>query len=431
MGSIWRPSSLGWWGHNVAAKTEKLGPFLGMNNRLPADQLAVMGTRGQKAGDYVRDAVNVYFTDRGTFKVRSGYSRVVECTDGHSLWGDGTRMYYVDGDVLYRYPRVAVRSGLVPGLSVSYCAGPRGEVFWSNGQTLEMIRDNASGALAPNTPNPPPTVAVSADGALPAGYYMLAFAAVSATGEQSAPTDPVQVQVPANGRISISGISGQTAIFISPHNGDVLFHARTTAAASTDFPVTPDQSASMSLARTRPMPAGQIVRWFNGSLLVASGNMLFISEPYAPGLYDPTRGYVPLPNRIAVVEPVESGVFVCEEASSDNAKSYFLAGANPFDAQLREVLPYGAVEGTGERSPREKKVWWFSARGVVAGTDTGEVTNIQEAAVAVGLAVRGATTHVERDGVRQVISAVSGAELPRGAAMDYYEAEVIRKGDSQ
>ena len=54
-------------------KTVPVGPFLGMNNRLPDTKLRV-----QDKGDFVRNAVNVDVTTAGTVKRRQGLTKLVD-----------------------------------------------------------------------------------------------------------------------------------------------------------------------------------------------------------------------------------------------------------------------------------------------------------------------------------------------------------------
>lgn len=411
----------------AAVKTTPAGPFLGIDNRSP-DYALSASERGRKVGDYLRNAINLDLTNAGTLKRRPGTEREVESAHGcHSLWcGDGHTAYYVDGEVLYQFPRTQVRTGLTPGMRASFCDGPLGQTYWSNGIVLERIADGVSSPVGVPVPNPAPVVSASAGGSLTGGVYQVAFTAVSASDEESGATWPVQVEVPDNGVISVSGMSGRTAIYISPANGDLLFWAATTEDSTAAFQVAPHQGPQLQTFGMRPLPAGQIVRWFGSRLLVASGQVLFYSEPSAPGLHNPSRGYIPFPARITIVRPCENGVFVVAD------KTYWLAG-NDIDAIeiVREALPYGAVEGTDTDSPIDKTAWWFSDRGLVVGNQQGEVRNVQEDRVAVGGAAAGASMYVERDGMRQVVASLFGAEVSNAAATSFMEAEIIRKESMQ
>ena len=92
----------------MSANTAPIGPFVGINNRLPDHQLGVV-ERGRKAGDYLRNAVNVDLTAAGTLQRRKGSTLAQAGTDCHSLWSDGEQAFYVDGDTLYQHPRTSLK----------------------------------------------------------------------------------------------------------------------------------------------------------------------------------------------------------------------------------------------------------------------------------------------------------------------------------
>lgn len=406
----------------MSANTAPIGPFVGINNRLPDHQLGIV-ERGRKAGDYLRNAVNVDLTAAGTLQRRKGSTLVVPGSDCHSLWSDGEKAFYVDGDTLYQYPRIALRSGLVPGRRVSYCETPTGDVIWTNGTVLERIRAGVSAPLGLPVPNPAPTVSASVGGSLKAGVYQVAITAANADGEESGATWPVQVNVPEGGRIEVSGLPGTLVnIYVSPLNGDALYLAATTTASSYVIPVMGVQGAQCPTLNLRPLPAGRFVREYHGRLLVADASGLYYSEPWAYGLYNPLRGYIPLEG-ITLLEPGQTGVYV---ATAD--KTYWLSGLDVDQLErVVELLPYGAVEGSAAHIENSNDIAWFSTRGLVIGSQDGQAKNVQEATVAVGPAQIGATLYREQDGMRQLVAAVSGAQESRAAANSFMTMEVVRK----
>lgn len=412
-------------------KPVPLGPFLGINNRLPDHQLAVLnrgrkaGDYLRKAGDYLRNAVNVDLTASGTVQRRQGATKVLAGADLHSLWSERDMTLYVDGDALRRvgadFEPVTLRDGLVPGQPASYTWFGH-DVYWTNGVVLERIRGGVCGPAGVPVLNPAPFVLPASGGSLPGGLYQVVFTAVGADGEESGASWPTQVLVPPAGRLDVMGLPGtSTNIYVSPVNGDELFLTAQTSATTYSIPVGPGQGARCPTLGLRPMPAGQIVRAHNGRLLVARDSILYYSEPFAPALHNPARGYVPFPGRITVVEPTDGGVYVVAD------RTYWLAGDDIDKAGVVEKLPYGAVEGTGGRSPTDQSVWWYSARGLVVGTPAGDLKNLQEETVAVESAAAGATLFRESDGMRQLVASLRGAESSRAAATSYMDAEVIRK----
>lgn len=399
------------------ASNHLLGPFRGMNNRLPDERLSVRRRSTEPTPDLVRNIVNADVTDAGTVRRREGVTREVQGTQCRNLWAEGDRGFYVDDGALYAFPRTLIDPGPIAA-EVSYCR-VGDDVVWSDGRVLRRIVGSVSLPMTQPDVNPQPVVQVGADGSLPAGDYLVAFVAVGPSGD-SAPTWPVQVRVPEGGRIEISGMVGSLKVYLSGPGGEELFLAgmSVSATASLAFQATGPMLMTRSM---RPMPPGNIVRYSKGRLLVAAGNMLMYSEPFAPGLHNPARGYIPFPGQITIVEPVQGGVYVCAD------RTYLLAGDNIESAEVVEKLPYGAVPGTATRSETEEAVWWYSARGTVRATAEGEVTNVQEADIAAHTAVAGASLYREQEGMRRVMTSLYGADMPVGVATSFMEAEVIRK----
>ena len=380
----------------MSAATAPIGPFVGINNRLPDHQLGVVD-RGRKAGDYLRNAVNVDLTVAGTLQRRKGSTLAVPGARCHSLWSDGEQAFYVDGTDLKRFSGKVVATGLAHGRSVSFCKAPTGDVIWTDGVRLEAID---KGAVAVPTPNPAPTVTASSGGALHAGHYQVCITAVAADGRESGSTWRVQVEVPDSGRIEVSGLPGTLVnIYVSPLNGDTLYLTASTTASSYIIPVMGAQGAQCPTLNLRPLPAGRFVREYHGRLLVADAAGLYYSEPWAYGLYNPLRGYIPLPG-ITLLEPGQTGVYV---ATAD--KTYWLSGLDVDQVErMVELLPYGAVDGSATRIENSNDIAWFSARGLVVGSQDGQAKNMQEENVAVGVAQVGATLYREQDGMRQIVA---------------------------
>ena len=407
----------------MSANTAPIGPFVGINNRLPDHQLGVVD-RGRKAGDYLRNAVNVDLTAAGTLQRRKGSTLTQAGTDCHSLWSDGEQAFYMDGDTLYQYPRTALRSGLVPGRRVSWCKTPTGDVIWSNGTVMERIRVGVSAPLGLLVPNPAPNVTATVGGSLKAGFYQVAITATNADGEESGATWPIQVAAPEGGRIEVTGLPGTlTNIYVSPLNGDALYLAATTTASSYIIPIMGALGQSLQTLGMRPMPAGEIVREHRGRLLVVSGSTLYYSEPFGYGLHDPLRGRIQFGGRITLLAPVKGGCYVGTET-----ETFWLPGGDIEKTEVVELLPYGAVSGTDTALENQTGVAWMGTRGLIVADAQGQAKNVQEDTVAVGAAQIGATLYREQDGMRQlVLSSVRGSGVAKAAASSFFEADIVRK----
>ena len=394
----------------------KLGSMApGVNNRLGPTQLATKSADGSKA-TYLYGADNVDINSRGYLRRRRGHVPAIGGA-AHSLWGDGQGGYVVLNDELKSLTpagaglvAATVRAGM-PRLPVSYSRGADGDVYWSNGTVLRRIHAGAD--LPASTPGPGvvPVVNVIAGG-LRAGRYLLAFTKLGPGGE-SAATPVVQVEVAEGSGLTFGATN---AVYMSGPNGDILTYQGDVAQVT----VHTETGPRCETLNTAELPAGTIVRHFNGRMLVAAGNVLFISEPYRYGLYRPASGFIPFPAPVTVVEPTTGGVYICAD------KTYWatdlLGGALP------ELLPYGGIAGSGGRSEVDGQVFWQSPQGLIVGNASGAVKAVQSHALQLGAARSGATLFREQEGSTHVVSSRFGVEESRAVASSFMEAEIIRKG---
>ncbi len=393
----------------------------GLNNRLQPTQLDKRMPDGSKA-TYLYGADNVDLNEMGYLKRRKG-KKLVLTGNAHSLWADRHDAFVVVDTVLQRLafnndlPVMSVIRSNLPRLPLSYSRGADNDVYWSNGQVIRRITNGTDAPIITPTPNAVPLAAVGS-GAMAAGKYLIAFTASGPDGESPA-TPPVQIEVPDNGGIDCS-MTEPVNIYMSGPNGDIL-----TLQMMADAPITliahnEGGRRCMTLNRAS-MPAGQIVRHYAGCMWVASGNLLFVSDPYNYGVYEPGKSYYPFPAPITIIEPMENGVYLVAD------QTYWISDGIDTD-KLRVLLPYGAVAGTSGRSPNDMSVFWQSERGLVVGDKDSVVKNLQEDALELSPASAGASLYRERDGMHHVVSTRFGAEPSVAAATSYMEAEIVRKG---
>ena len=102
---------------------------------------------------------------------------------------------------------------------------------------------------------------------------------------------------------------------------------------------------------------------------------------------------------MAIVIPAQNGIYVTAD------KTYWLAGQDLADVQMiQDVLPYGAVTGTGFSVPNKPVVGWFGERGFVLADINGQVTEASAENVNVTVPVSGSSTVLEEGGYRRVLS---------------------------
>lgn len=377
-----------------------MGALLGLNNRLPLERMEVALPNRAPAA-WLRVAGNIDLTADGFIRRRQGFSRA---TGGnwHSLWADKLNAYGVrDGDLVRIDHRTLAQTVLVGGVGagrVSYARLPDGMVYWTNGSRIGRIDDAAPRALATPAPNPVPA-AVPTAGGLPPGRYQVCFTRLGADGE-SASTEPQALTLAAGGGIAFAGLAPDTHIYATGPNGEVFNEI-----AHGDYLSLGNGGASCETFMLAEMPPGQALAHYLGSLLVARGRWLHISEPYRYGLHDARRGFIPFPAAISVVQPCEDGVYVCAD------KTYWVPG-DPLNTMPRVVLPYGALPGSAAFDDRAQTAYWQSECGAVVAKPGGVVAVPQDDALAFRPAESGFTWLREQLGDTHLITSRFGVTAP-------------------
>lgn len=431
----------------LTKKSPTIGPFkLGMNNRLADTAL------NTKDGDFLRSAVNVDIDAGGLVQRRPGTTRTIAGTDCHSIWSDpsNTLVYYVDGTTLFRIVNgaaITVRTGLTPSRHMSFDS-VNGIVYYSNGiETGKIIGStNSSWGLA----LPPRQFGLSVvpgAGTMAAGTYRIYSVFVTADGQESGSSDVQSITlVSAVGTLGTGGTrndeTGENAISVTglptvlPADvvgvtlymttpGSEIFMRATGVLTTGSYLIAtqPDPDLTGKTQGFSPMPAGNIVRYYNSRMITALDNILFYSEAYSLSLHNPADDFIEFQAPISLVMPVQNGVYVCAD------QTYWLKGELA-DTELVPSLPYGGVPGTDVLSINKNAVYWMSVRGLCTGDDNGSIKALSEDNVAMDQPLVGASLMRELNGVRQVISSNFGIETSNVAAKTYLTAEVIRKGTS-
>lgn len=122
------------------------------------------------------------------------------------------------------------------------------------------------------------------------------------------------------------------------------------------------------------MPPGHLIEFYNQVLYVASGNILYCSDPAIPAQYDYRQGLIPFKSRITMLKAVDDGLWV-----SDSEGIYFLNGNTIFDFAFHTKLALPAIErsavsidgrflGTDSKS---KNVLMLTSGGICIGSNGG------------------------------------------------------------
>lgn len=425
-----------------------VGPFpAGIDNL--NDQNSLTRSDDGKAIIAMRDGVNVDLDRSGTTSRRPGYTKVVAGTRVHSLWRGGTfpSALFADGPTQYGFRRgvapFEIRAGLAPR-EISY-ALPSDRVYCSNGAQTWCV--TAAGDSVPwgvESPIGQPMCTPSVDGGLDPGEYQVAVTFIDELGEESGTGLAATVTVSKGGGIELADIPQPTServlrvrLYMSPTNGDGLFMARDIAVGQTSALLGASTlKRPLATQFLVPMPAGQIVRCLAGRLHVAAGNKIYSSEPLRYGLRHVDKARQ-VGDYISLMEPVGDGGDSPGFFVADSKRTYWIGGQNPEQTSVRIVYPYGAVPGTGTVVPASvfslettlPVAYWIAKNGVAClGLPGGTVLPLREKQAVAPAAEGGASLFRERNGIRQIITALGGATKQGLAVGDRAAARVYRNG---
>jgi hypothetical protein len=385
----------------------------------------------------LRDAENVDLDRHGKAKRREGYSRVVTASSAHSLWGDADFPFglYVDNGTLRSLREDGSAFDLLAGVGnapLSYALAA-GQVYWTSEQASGRV--TAAGDTFPwgiPMPGGAPALSAAASGALHAGRYQVTVTFLSAAGEESGAPEAAAVDVAEGGGIQLDAIpqppdiSMRVRVYATPANGDVFYFARDLAAGMTSVVIGQHQAGRpLETQFMDAMPRGHIVRRLNAHLYVAVGASLVHSPAMRYGLCDVAGTHLGFPQRLAMIEPVDSGGDAPGLFVASGARTYWLGGADPANFTRKIAHPHGVVPGTSLQVPAKvfglegdgNVAYWLADNGVgCLGRPGGGVVPLRENQAVGPAATAGASMYRDVNGLKQVVTALESA-TERGVAV--------------
>lgn len=398
--------------------TQPIGPFLGINNRLPDFALAT------DKGYWLRAAENVEIDNAGNVRRRAAANLVHAMSNAHSLYlTSATAGYLVRGGTLYAITLPTYGEAAFKVLSndnpLSWCA-VNGDLYYSNGTDSGRITAGVWFPWGMPTPGAPEVSAVG--GGLFAGKYQVSVAySNDVTGEEGGVSDSTSHELATDGGLRVT-LPGTTAgathinVYVSTVNGGIPLLAATVAAGTVAVDVVADASGREANERYEaPLPAGTQLFHYNGRLCSVLGKTIFLGLPHRPGYYLPVDGWIEFPADVSLVAPAQFGVYIAYGAITQ-----FYGGADLGAAELvRDVLPYGAVPGTVFQVPNKPVVGWFGEKGVVLGDSQGQVSELMADAIDQTAPASGISFAVQSNGYRRVVSCGWCVNLESGATTHY------------
>ena len=389
----------------------KLGPFLGLNNRLPDFALHV-----PKVGDWLRSGDNVEVTNAGTIVRRKAASLVQSMTGAHSLHMiSDTAGYLVRDSVLYAITLPTYSEALVKVLASNARLSwveTMGGLYASNGTDIGRVSGETWTAAFPTPAKPELNGAIG--GGLEPGQYQVAVSYVRLSGsdllEEGGVSEALAVTLATQGGIRVNlpaATAGATHvnIYLTQANGEVGYLVSFVVAGTTIYdcislptgreaPVRFDSKGAKQIEA--PLPAGELFSSM-GRLCSIVGNSIYVGVPFRPGYYLPIEGVIHFTAPVTVAIENQNGTYLCAD------KTYWLPG-DLLASQERMVkaLPYGAVSGTAFQHPDKPVVGWFGENGIVLADPAGQAVALTEEAVQLTAPASGISTVIEGDYTRVV-----------------------------
>lgn len=388
--------------------------FLGLRN--------TVGEESFEPGD-LSIALNVDQTDAYRLRRRKGFEATSVVVPHQSLWSDGVLALSVQGTNLVQImpdltTRV-VRTGLTAGARMYYASiGAR--VFYSNGVETGVFTDGSSRSWGIALPTKLPLAQVIGGSLQPGGYqYTMTY--IRSDGQESGAPSSGNITLPSIGGLRFYDLAISPdpdvlfkRIYVSPVNGDQTYALQVVPNSATETTYTEERIGTLPLMTQFLSPAlpGRLIAAFAGHVLMARGNTLYRSEPYAPELFDLRKG-LPFEDRITLVAPMDDGVYLGTES-----EVVWLAGRNPAEWKLDRKSVHGAILGTAAYGPAEDVaegqqgpvVLYVSTKGVVAGFNSGSLLNLTEERFGFPVMDEGAAIIRHHGGTVQYIVTLRGVE---------------------
>lgn len=401
-------------------KTYELGPFLGINNRLPDFALRV-----KDKGDYLRAAVNTDIDNAGRVRRRAGTTLVQAMSGAHSVWEtSATSGFLVRASMLYSfstsptYAEVLVKA-LTSNASVSYVEH-NGSLYYSNGVDSGRLESGVWYPWGMTSPGAPSVSTIA--GTLYAGEYRVGIRYFNnVTGEAGgmSPSVVCALALPGAVRIVIpAAVPGAThvQVFVTRLNGSTLYlHSTVPLGAGTaDIDSLTALTTTEDPYYAKPLPPCTRLFTHMGKLCGVSGRTLYHGIAYRLGYYEAAGGEIAFEEDIAIAVPNQFGVYVATAT-----KTYWLAGDLANIEVVKDPLPYGATPGTEFQLEHVPLVGWFGANGFVLGDEQGQVRAPMQEAVDVVPTGAGCAGVFSSNGYRRVVSNGYCMNLENFAASTY------------
>lgn len=363
----------------------------------------------------VVDAVNMDFTVGGKAELRTGFSKVRDCSNARAIFDMGSNgLALVDGEDLIRVDQDGSET-FIAKLSAGHVAATLHNNLLYLNTAIESI---VVGETVEQWSVEPPAFDVAlTSGSMAPGLYKVAVTKL-ANGKESGCV-PAVISVGEGQAISVTTYSaGDLRLYSSVANGQTLYY-QGTATVQNKISAPVDDTERLETAMLQPFPFCEILDSHKGLIVGARGRFLFYSMPLQPHLFNPEDNYIQFPCDIELIASVADGVYVCAD------KTYFISNIGSDNISQRVVLDFGAVKGTAVKLPN-KTVAWFSKYGQVMAGPEGITELVNKASYSPETASDGAAGFLEHNGNQMITTSMRGEQKgSRLQSNDHWDLEVI------
>lgn len=371
---------------------------------------------------HARSIVNADVLDDGKLRRRKGFTALVEGASMQGATSYAGAIHYVDGGVLKRIDGAAtavLREGLA--LRPMNFQALNGDLYFTNGADTGLLRGGDVLSWGVEAVDGPPVITPTVGG-LPSGDYQVLCTFVRADGEEGG-CGPAALFTGTGFALvaPTSLVNTGVNVYVAGPNDDVFRRVGTVLPGA--YVVFDSVLAAGPELRTRylrPMPAGDAVVYYRGRLYVASGNVLWYSDPMFYGLCDVAKNFLLFPGDITALVAGSDGLFVGAD------QLYQLTGKGPGEFEQSVALTARVAARSSAAFPDGTGELVITDRGLAKLGDDGKV-EVFDQTVSTGPATAGASLVREQDGIRQLVGvAYQPAHVSGMAASDYMDAEIIR-----
>lgn len=371
---------------------KKIPALLGINN---VKEDAALEIKGDSPGLFVRDAVNINFTDSG----RAELAKTMQLQSSKAirdLWQSplhkecfaalDSQWVKVNPDTWEAEPLVECGQGPLFHIVLNnlVCMACDNGLFTYDGQTAKR--------LTIDTPAKP-QANVKYNYSLDQGDYSFAISWV-VNELESALSEIKKVQLPDKSGVQLqlpmcldSNVT-HVRIYMSEPGGGELRQAFELPidTMSVDIQALPELGRAATFQHLSPMKNGDFLRLWRGRLWVVRSNVLYFSEAMTYHLTDDRYNFIQFPQRIRFIEPVDGGIWV---GQADHV--VFLRGQDVRNMAIEQKASRAPVYASSAmlhsdmvKSLSQGGTWcavWLAENGFVVGTSEGQLVEIQSDAI--------------------------------------------------